>query len=97
MWAPAMVLFTLVVAGRIRASCMAWASEYRGQVTFGGLGVPGATVRFTHGAERFSTVSDQGGGYQFADLADGPWTVEISMLCFAISRRNCGLGYYRCG
>jgi trimeric autotransporter adhesin len=63
--------------------CISWASEYRGQVLFGGLGVPGAIVTVTHGGQRFTTVSDQGGGYKFADLADGPWTVEISMLCFA--------------
>ena len=53
------------------ASIAAWASEYHGQVFFGGVPVPGATVTVTQGDKRFSTVTDRQGLYQFADLADG--------------------------
>jgi hypothetical protein len=60
----------------------AWAREYHGIVTFGGLPVPGATITATQGAKKFTTVSDQGGLYHFDDLADGPWTIEVEMQCF---------------
>ena len=62
---------------------MAAASEYRGQVTFGGFPLPGATVTVTQGAKKVSTVTDQGGLYTFPDLADGPAKVEIEMQCFS--------------
>jgi hypothetical protein len=65
------------------ASCLARASEYRGQVTFGGFPVPGATVTATQGTKKVSVVSDQGGDYAFDDLADGPWKIEIEMQLFA--------------
>jgi hypothetical protein len=59
------------------------ASEYHGLVTFGGLPLPGATVTVTQSTKKLSTVSDQGGLYAFADLADGPATIEIEMQCFS--------------
>ena len=60
----------------------AWASEYHGEVTFGGSPVPGATITAAQGTKRFSTSSDQGGVYSFADLPDGQWTITIEMQCF---------------
>jgi hypothetical protein len=60
----------------------AWAREYHGTVTFGGLPVPGATITATQGAKKFAAVSDQGGAYHFDDLADGQWTIEVEMQCF---------------
>jgi hypothetical protein len=63
-------------------SCLAGASEYHGQVTYGGLPVPGATVTATQGAKKFSTTSDQGGVYNFDDLLDGQWKLQIDMQCF---------------
>jgi trimeric autotransporter adhesin len=62
---------------------VAAASEYHGLVTFGGLPVPGATVTVTQGTKKLTTVSEQGGIYNFPDLADGPWTIEIQMQCFS--------------
>jgi len=64
-------------------SSVAMASEYHGQVSFGGFAVPGATVTATHGTKRFATVTDAGGVYSFAGLADGEWKIEIEMQCFA--------------
>jgi hypothetical protein len=75
--------------------CMLWvtafasravASEYHGLVTFGGLPLPGATVTVTQGTKKLTTVSNQGGLYAFADLADGPATIEIEMQCFSTIR-----------
>src|SRR6266481_6388201 len=62
---------------------LALASEYHGQVTFGGLPVPGATITATQGSEKIVAVSDQQGGYSFADLADGGWTIQVEMQCFS--------------
>ncbi|MGA9670345.1 MAG: carboxypeptidase-like regulatory domain-containing protein, partial [Terracidiphilus sp.] len=59
------------------------ASEYHGQVTFGGLPVPGATITATQGTKKFTTISDQGGVYNFDDLPDGQWKIQIEMQCFA--------------
>ncbi|MDE3150358.1 MAG: carboxypeptidase regulatory-like domain-containing protein, partial [Acidobacteriota bacterium] len=62
---------------------LAAAAQYYGQVFFGAVPVPGATVTVTQGAKRFTTVTDQQGLYQFADLADGAWKIEITMRGFA--------------
>ncbi len=62
---------------------LAWASEYHGQVFFGGLPVPGATVTVTQGAKRFETVTDLQGLYEFANLADGAWKIQIEMRGFS--------------
>jgi trimeric autotransporter adhesin len=64
------------------ASLTARASQYYGQVTFGGLPVPGATVIATQGDKTFTVTSDEGGLFRFADLPDGQWKIEIKMLCF---------------
>ncbi len=60
----------------------AQAREYHGVVTFGGLPVPGATVTATQGSKKLSAVTDQGGVYNFNDLPDGQWTLEVEMQCF---------------
>ena len=58
------------------------ASTVRGQVTFAGVPVPGATVTATKGDVTRTTITDEEGVYRLADLADGPWTVRVTMLGF---------------
>ncbi|HEY1577412.1 MAG TPA: carboxypeptidase regulatory-like domain-containing protein [Terracidiphilus sp.] len=70
----ALLYFCLSIAAR--------ASDYYGQVTFGGLPVPGATISATQGDKTFTVTSDEGGIFHFVDLADGQWKIEIKMLCF---------------
>jgi hypothetical protein len=65
------------------ASTVAAASDYYGQITFGGLPVPGATITATQGTKTFTVTSDEGGVYRFADLTDGTWKIQISLQCFA--------------
>ncbi|HEY6211505.1 MAG TPA: carboxypeptidase-like regulatory domain-containing protein, partial [Vicinamibacterales bacterium] len=60
----------------------ALASDHRGQVTFAGLPVPGATVTATRGGTTSTTVTDEDGAYRF-ELSDGPWTIDVAMLGFA--------------
>jgi trimeric autotransporter adhesin len=59
------------------------AADHHGRVMFGAVPVPGATVTATRGDERRATVTDQQGGYRFADIADGVWTIRIEMIGFA--------------
>ena len=67
---------------------LASASEYHGQVTFGGLPVPGATVTATRGNDKLVATTDQQGIFSFPDLADGSWTVTVEMQCFATIRQD---------
>ena len=64
---------------------LAMASEYHGQVTFGGLPVPGTTVKVTatQGNKTAIAITDTQGLYSFPDLTDGTWTIEIEMTGFA--------------
>jgi hypothetical protein len=65
---------------------------YRGQVTFGGLPLPGATVKATQGSKQFETTTDQQGLYSFPDLADGKWTIEIEMTGFETLKQEVVIG-----
>lgn len=77
------LLSLVVMVAALAFPRVAAASVYHGQVTFGGLPLPGATVTVTQATKKFIAVSDQGGLYTFPDLADGPWKLEITMLCFS--------------
>jgi hypothetical protein len=64
---------------------LAMASEYHGQVTFGGLPLPGSTVTVTatQGDKTAVAVTDSQGFYSFPNLADGKWTIAVAMTGFA--------------
>ena len=64
------------------------AAEHHGQVNFNGLPVPGATVTATAGEKKLVAVTDQQGAYSFADLANGVWTIQVEMLCFATVKQD---------
>ena len=68
------------------------AAEHQGQVRFGGLPLPGATVTFTRDGKSIAAVSDQQGNYSFPDLSDGPWKAKVEMLCFAPVEREVSVG-----
>jgi hypothetical protein len=78
-WAATALVFVLTGAG----GGALLASEHSGQVTTGGVPVPGATITATQDTSRSVTTTDQGGGYRFADLADGRWTIRVEMRGFA--------------
>ena len=67
---------------------LALASEQHGQVIFGGLPVPGATITATQGSKKFVAVSDAQGSYSFPDLPDGAWKIEVEMSCFATIQQD---------
>ncbi|WP_321471217.1 carboxypeptidase regulatory-like domain-containing protein [uncultured Paludibaculum sp.] len=68
------------------------AAEHRGHVTFRGLPVPGATVTASRDGKSVAAVTDQQGVYSFADLADGPWSVQVTMFGFEPMRQDVTVG-----
>ncbi len=71
---------------------LATASEYHGQVTFGGLPVPGAAITATQGDKKFVTSTDQDGVFSFPDLANGSWTIEVQMQGFSTIKDQIVIG-----
>jgi trimeric autotransporter adhesin len=67
-------------------------ATYRGQVTFGGLPLPGATVTASRDSKKFSTVTNQEGLYSFPDLPGGTWTIEVEMTGFSTIKQNVRIG-----
>ena len=59
-----------------------------GQVVFGGLPVPGATVTASRGDVRVAVATDEQGIYRFPDLEEGVWTFDVEMLGFAAATRE---------
>ncbi|HET7345814.1 MAG TPA: carboxypeptidase regulatory-like domain-containing protein, partial [Acidobacteriaceae bacterium] len=70
----------------------AFASALKGQVTFNGLPVPGATVVVTQGGTTYATITDAQGNYTFPNLSDGDWTVHIAMTGFAAVTQTVAVG-----
>src|SRR5262245_59101673 len=64
------------------------ASPHYGQVMFGGLPVPGASVAASQGDTQRITVTDQQGLYRFAALEEGVWTIRVEMLGFVTVSRD---------
>ena len=63
-------------------------AEHHGQVTFGGLPVPGATVTAARDSKQLVTTTDFQGFYSFSDLAEGKWTIEVRMTGFSTVRQE---------
>jgi hypothetical protein len=82
-WRAQKIFYLVCLLAAIAFPRIAAASEYHGQVTFGGLPLPGATVTVTQGTTKVSAVTDQGGVYSFPSLADGTAKIDIEMLCFS--------------
>jgi trimeric autotransporter adhesin len=53
-----------------------------GQVTTGGVPVPGAAVIATQGENRLITITNQRGEYILPAAVDNSWTVQVEMLGF---------------
>jgi hypothetical protein len=60
------------------------ASKHYGRVTFDGLPRAGAVVTAIRADKESVTATDQQGAYSYADLADGPWTIEVKMTGFLL-------------
>jgi hypothetical protein len=64
------------------------ATEHQGQVKFGGLPVPGATVTARQADKSLTAITDPQGAYSFPDLSDGAWTIQVAMPGFAVFRQE---------
>ena len=82
------VVACFCIASLVMGTGTAYASEYHGQVTFGGLPVPGAVVTATQGDKKVVAIADPLGLYTFPNLADGSWTIEIQMTGFASAKQD---------
>ncbi len=76
------------VAVLMAASGAAWASQYQGFVTVGGVPVPGATVTVVQGGKKYVTVTDTQGFYSVPELADGAASVTVEMTGFAALKQD---------
>jgi hypothetical protein len=73
----------ILVVVLLCAARTAAAREVHGQIFFNGQPVPGTTVTVTQDGKSFSAVTDEQGLYEFPDLADGTWKIQIEMEGFA--------------
>ena len=64
------------------------ASDHTGKVTLTGVSIPGATVTAKQGEKTIATITDQNGIYKFTELADGAWTITVSMVGFETMTRE---------
>jgi hypothetical protein len=86
------IIQVMIALAALTFSGMAAASEYHGQVTFGGLPAPGATVTAVQGNKRSVAITDQQGLYSLPDLADGKWTIEVQMTGFSLIKQDVVIG-----
>src|SRR5262245_3541167 len=70
-------LVILVSAHRLLAG-----GEHSGQVTVGGVPVPGATVTASAGEKTLVTATDEQGKFSLPDATAGVWTLRVEMLGF---------------
>jgi hypothetical protein len=88
-FASILLIATALVVG---AHHVLAAPEHSGQVTFGGLPVPGATVTASSGDKQLVTATDEQGQFKFADIRDGVWMLRVEMLGFATLEREITIG-----
>ena len=86
----AALIVAIVVAG-LPASASA-AADYYGQVAFGGVPVPGASVTATQGDLQLTTSTDEQGIFRIAEIADGVWIIRVEMRGFANLTREITIG-----
>jgi hypothetical protein len=80
----------LLAAGWLSAMIL-MASEHHGQVTFGGLPVPGVAVTATNGDRKATAITDRMGIYSFPDLEDGTWSLRVEMSGFTTPKQDVGV------
>ncbi len=68
------------------SAAYATAADHTGTVSVAGVPVPGATVTATQSDQRVVTLTDERGVFLFMGLAEGTWTIDVTMLGFAPAR-----------
>lgn len=79
-----------IALGLLAAAAPVNATEFHGQVVFGGLPVPGAqaTVTASQGDKTVTAVTDDQGLFTFPNLTDGVWNLTITLTGFAPIQRQ---------
>src|SRR5215470_16545852 len=72
----------LAAALTVSARVLLAGGEHSGQVTFGGLPVPGATITATAGDKKLITATDDQGIFNLPDATEGVWSLHVEMLGF---------------
>jgi len=78
-------LVAIIVCASISALAQ---SDHTGKVTLTGVSIPGATVTAKQGDTTVATITDQGGVYKFTAMANGTWTVTVTMVGFETMTRE---------
>jgi hypothetical protein len=78
----------LRMATLLALHAVALGAEHHGRVFFHGTPVPGAEVTATHGTQQLHTVTDAQGIFQYPSLADGEWTIHVTMPGFAADQQT---------
>jgi hypothetical protein len=79
---------SLAIALYVSARVLLAGGEHSGQVTFGGLPVPGATVTASAGDKKLVTATDEQGIFSLPDATEGVWTLRVEMLGFEMLTRE---------
>jgi hypothetical protein len=74
------------------ACALSTAADYRGVVKSGDLAIPGATIMAREGNRQLSTSTDESGGFVFANMPPGSWTIEVEMMGFATVQQHLEMG-----
>lgn len=77
-----------VLVGLLAVPSRAAALDTRGQVTFHGVPVPGATVTAVRGDKKIRAITNREGLYSLPDLTEGSWTIQVEMTGFASIERE---------
>src|ERR1700704_1966082 len=78
----------LALALGVSARVLLAGGEHSGQVTFGGLPVPGATVTASAGDKKLVTATDEQGMFTLPDATAGTWSLRVEMLGFETLTRD---------
>jgi hypothetical protein len=78
------IAFALLLGGSNEAA----GGEHSGEVTFGGLPVPGVTVSAASGDRQLVTTTDERGRFELPDASAGVWTIRVEMLGFETLTRE---------
>jgi hypothetical protein len=72
----------LSAAALLVAAVLVGEQRWAGVVESNGKPVPGAVVTAKQGTKSWSTSSDEAGRFEFVELSDGPFTLQIQMFGF---------------
>src|SRR6478752_6519965 len=78
----------LAIALCVSAHVLFAGGEHSGQVTYGGLPVPGATVTASSGDKKLVTATDEQGIFSLPDATVGVWSLRVEMLGFEMLTRD---------